>query len=66
MYLKCDLMQYNLRDLNAKFDVILIEPPLEEYQRSCGVTSSRFWAWEEIMKLEIEEIAAPRSFVFLW
>ncbi|XP_003740531.1 N6-adenosine-methyltransferase non-catalytic subunit [Galendromus occidentalis] len=66
MYLKCDLMQYNLRDLNSKFDVVLIEPPLEEYQRSCGVTSSRFWAWEEIMKLEIEEIAAPRSFVFLW
>ncbi|OQR77783.1 methyltransferase protein 14-like [Tropilaelaps mercedesae] len=66
MYLKCDLLQYNLCELNGKFDVILIEPPLEEYQRSCGVTNIRFWSWEEIMKLEIEEVAAPRSFVFLW
>jgi len=31
MYLKTDLLSYNLKELNCKFDVILIEPPLEEF-----------------------------------
>ncbi|XP_066584762.1 N6-adenosine-methyltransferase non-catalytic subunit isoform X3 [Prorops nasuta] len=58
MYLKTDLFSYNLKELNCKFDVILIEPPLEEYQRTCGVTN--------ILELDIGEVAANRSFVFLW
>ncbi|KAJ8944449.1 hypothetical protein NQ318_002146 [Aromia moschata] len=36
MYLKCDLATYDLKTINCKFDVILIEPPLEEYQRTMG------------------------------
>lgn len=67
MYLKCDLRQQgSLRQLDCKFDVILIDPPLEEYQRTQGVTKTKFWSWDDIMHLEIEEIAAPRSFIFLW
>lgn len=67
MYLKNNLRQPGqIRQLDTKFDVILIDPPLEEYQRTQGVTKTKFWSWESIMKLEIEEIAAPRSFVFLW
>ena len=67
MYLKSDLNQHgSLRQLNSKFDVILIDPPLEEYQRTQGVTKTKFWSWDDIMHLEIEEIAAPRSFIFLW
>lgn len=67
MYLKCDLRQPGqLRQLDCKFDVILIDPPLEEYQRTQGVTKTKFWSWDSIMQLEIEEVAAPRSFVFLW
>ncbi|KAG9509577.1 N6-adenosine-methyltransferase non-catalytic subunit [Fragariocoptes setiger] len=67
MYLKCDLRQFDFRELECKFDVILIEPPLEEYQRTQGrVTNTDFWSWDEIMKLRIEEVAAPRSFIFLW
>ncbi|XP_067144643.1 N6-adenosine-methyltransferase non-catalytic subunit [Centruroides vittatus] len=66
MYLKCDLETFDMRELNSKFDVILVEPPLEEYQRTYGVTNMKFWTWDEIMKLEIEEVAAPRSFIFLW
>lgn len=66
MYLKCDLEAFDMRELNSKFDVILVEPPLEEYQRTYGVTNMKFWTWDEIMKLEIEEVAAPRSFIFLW
>jgi mRNA (2'-O-methyladenosine-N6-)-methyltransferase len=66
MYLKCDLRQYDLRELKCKYDVILIEPPLEEYQRTHGVTNTEFWTWDDVMKLQIEEVAAQRSFVFLW
>ncbi|XP_022246345.1 methyltransferase-like protein 14 homolog [Limulus polyphemus] len=66
LYLKCDMETFELRELNCKFDVILVEPPLEEYQRSQGVSNSKFWTWDEIIKLEIEEVAAPRSFIFLW
>lgn len=67
MYLKCDLRQTGqLRELNCKFDVILIDPPLDEYQRTQGVTKTKFWSWDSLMHLPIEDIAAPRSFIFLW
>ncbi|KAG8230154.1 hypothetical protein J437_LFUL010405 [Ladona fulva] len=66
MYLKCDLQTFDMKDLRSKFDVILVEPPLEEYQRTMGVTNMEFWNWEQIMQLDIGEVAAPRSFVFLW
>jgi N6-adenosine-specific RNA methylase IME4 len=67
MYLKCDLRQQgSLAQLDSRFDVILIDPPLEEYQRTQGVTKTKFWSWDDIMHLEIEEVAAPRSFIFLW
>lgn len=66
MYLKCDLETFDFRELHCKFDVILVEAPLEEYQRTYGMTNMKFWTWEEIMKLEIEEITSCRSFIFLW
>lgn len=98
-YLQADLETFDLRDLKCKFDVILLEPPLEEYYRESGIIASeRFWTWDDvsatfitrlsdlflrlfsqedikvsslshslqIMKLEIDEISALRSFVFLW
>ncbi|KAI5712724.1 N6-adenosine-methyltransferase non-catalytic subunit [Diaphorina citri] len=66
MFLKCDVKEFNLKELNVKFDVIHIEPPLEEYQRTLGVTNMQGWSWDQIMQLEIGEVAAARSFVFLW
>ncbi|XP_027030205.1 N6-adenosine-methyltransferase non-catalytic subunit [Tachysurus fulvidraco] len=67
MYLQADPENFDLRDLKCKFDVILLEPPLEEYYRESGIIASeRFWTWDDIMKLEIDEISALRSFVFLW
>ena len=54
------------KSLDQKFDVILIEPPLEEYARSYGVTNIKFWDWDKIMALDIAEVSAQRSFVFLW
>lgn len=50
MYLKTDLLTYNLKELNCKFDVILIEPPLEEYQRTCGATNVQLWNWDQVSR----------------
>lgn len=73
MYLKVDLKSddFSLTDLKGKFDVILIEPPLEEYTRNALVNTDlrnnqSFWSWEEVMSLPIESIAAQRSFIFMW
>ncbi|XP_026473557.1 N6-adenosine-methyltransferase non-catalytic subunit [Ctenocephalides felis] len=74
MFLKCDLKTFDLKTLGCKFDVILIEPPLLEYQRVSGVGGSTVgssnatvtWSWEDVLTLDIAEVAAQRSFVFLW
>ena len=48
-YLQADLDAFDLRDLKCKFDVILIEPPLEEYYRESGIIASeRFWTWDDV------------------
>ena len=48
MYLKCDLETFKLADLKCKFDVILLEPPLEEYQ---GVHDKNYkhWSWKQVL-----------------
>lgn len=69
MYLKADLKTFDFGSLGTKFDVILIEPPLEEYFRGAVVASGapkNFWSWDEILALDIAEVAAHRSFIFLW
>ncbi|XP_005187763.1 N6-adenosine-methyltransferase non-catalytic subunit [Musca domestica] len=72
MYLKADLKTLDVKTLGTKFDVILIEPPLEEYARAApsvatvGGAPRVFWNWDEILNLDVGEIAAHRSFVFLW
>jgi len=66
MYLKCDLRNFNLSELGSKFDVILVEPPLEEYQRTAGVINMDLYTWDDIINLPIETVAAQRSFIFLW
>ncbi|XP_062547469.1 N6-adenosine-methyltransferase non-catalytic subunit [Armigeres subalbatus] len=70
MYLRADLKSFDLKALGTKFDVILIEPPLEEYARGGAAVAAgaprNFWSWDEILALDIGEVAAHRSFVFLW
>lgn len=67
MYLQADLDAFDIRELKSKFDVILLEPPLEEYYRETGIAANeKCWTWDDIMKLEIEELSGLRSFVFLW
>ncbi|KAL8506107.1 hypothetical protein ACS0TY_017098 [Phlomoides rotata] len=70
MYYKCDLREQVLSPefFGSKFDVILIDPPWEEYvHRAPGVTDHmEYWTFEEIMNLKIEAIADTPSFIFLW
>ena len=70
--IRCDLETFDLKQLNCKFDTILIEPPLEEYSRyilffifflngyllcrTYGVTQTKFWDWDKIMALDIGEV----------
>lgn len=66
MYLQCNLETFDLRDLHMKFDVILVEPPLEEYQRTQGAAFDKYWDWDEIETLDIPSVAAQRSFLWIW
>ncbi|PSS33398.1 Methyltransferase-like protein [Actinidia chinensis var. chinensis] len=70
MYFKCDLHEHVLSPefFGTKFDVILVDPPWEEYvHRAPGVTDHmEYWTFEEIMNLKIEAIADTPSFIFLW
>ncbi|XP_005112284.1 N6-adenosine-methyltransferase non-catalytic subunit [Aplysia californica] len=66
MYLQADLETFDLRDLNCEFDVILVEPPLEEYQRTQGAVFDKYWDWDEIESLDIPSVAAQRSFLWIW
>lgn len=50
MFLKCDLNTYDFKDLNMQFDVILVEPPLEEYQQTSG-SSAKLWNWNQVVFL---------------
>ncbi|XP_042478394.1 N6-adenosine-methyltransferase non-catalytic subunit MTB-like isoform X1 [Macadamia integrifolia] len=70
MYYKCDLREFVLSHefFGTKFDVILIDPPWEEYvHRAPGVADHvEYWTFEEILNLKIEAIADTPSFIFLW
>lgn len=48
-YLQADPEHFDLKDLKCKFDVILLEPPLEEYYRESGIShTERFWTWDDV------------------
>ncbi|XP_078116968.1 N(6)-adenosine-methyltransferase non-catalytic subunit METTL14 isoform X2 [Sander vitreus] len=51
MYLQADPEHFDLQDLKCKFDVILLEPPLEEYYRESGIShTERFWTWDDCLR----------------
>lgn len=48
-YLQADLEAFDIRELKSKFDVILLEPPLEEYYRETGITANeKCWTWDDV------------------
>ena len=68
-FLQADLKQLpiSVDTFGTKFDVVLIDPPWEEYgRRAPGISDFESWTWQEIRDLEIERITDPPSFVFLW
>lgn len=72
MYLKTDLKTFDLSSL-GKFDVILIDPPWEDYYINEPNKSfikndknDSFWSYDEIADLKIDSISENCSFLFLW
>ncbi|KAL1507424.1 hypothetical protein AB1Y20_015998 [Prymnesium parvum] len=69
---RVDLKTFDLTTLGTKFDVILIDPPWEEYRRrrvACGgddAADMEVWTPQEIMNLRIDAISDTPSFCFLW
>ena len=63
-YLQANLRTFDLNDLKCQFDSIIVDAPLEEYKTTA--TNEDYWNWDDIMRLDIESISAPRSFIFLW
>lgn len=65
MYYKCDLKEHVLSPdfFGTKFDVILVDPPWEEYvHRAPGITDDiEYWTPEEIMDLKIEVVHSLES-----
>lgn len=62
---------FHLTDLlPIKFDVVIIDPPLESYEwesvPSGGIDAKQVWSWDQIAALPIPQIVARESFVFLW
>eukprot|EP00850_Spirogloea_muscicola_P014065 SM000098S25145 [mRNA] locus=s98:541950:545487:+ [translate_table: standard] len=70
MYMRMDLRKQELSPelFGTKFDVILLDPPWEEYvRRAPGVADALdWWPAEDVLNLKVEAIADNPSFVFLW
>eukprot|EP00917_Polyrhabdina_sp_WS-2016_P006126 GHVP01013567.1.p1 GENE.GHVP01013567.1~~GHVP01013567.1.p1 ORF type:complete len:353 (-),score=71.04 GHVP01013567.1:1400-2458(-) len=68
-HMKVDLETFDLTSLNCTFDVVLIDPPWEEYSvRAAGAGGEELipWSLEEMMNLKVDAITAAPSFCFLW
>ncbi|CAJ0755473.1 1529_t:CDS:2 [Entrophospora sp. SA101] len=68
-YLKADLRTFDFKSLGTKFDVILIDPPLEEYCRRSPLIAGNnpdYLTYYELANLKIEDAAANPSFIFIW
>ncbi|CAL8465627.1 g5163 [Coccomyxa elongata] len=67
-YLNADLheLKLSVATFGTKFDVVLVDPPWEEYARRAPGIDIGTWLWQDIMKLEIENIVDTPSFLFLW
>lgn len=72
MHLKANIFDLDLTGF-PQFDVIVIDPPWEEYKNRVSTVSSRrptekleTLGYEEIRSLPIPRLSANPSFVFLW
>lgn len=49
-----------------RYDVILVDPPLEAYAWAAPHETHACWTWDEIGALPIPQLASRDSFLFLW
>ena len=72
MFKRVDLRSFDLTTLGTKFDVVLIDPPWEEYRRRAMAAGDdeaahmEVWSPKDIMALRIEAITETPSFCFIW
>ncbi|PNW88915.1 hypothetical protein CHLRE_01g050600v5 [Chlamydomonas reinhardtii] len=70
LFLRTDLRSTRLSPelFGTKFDVILVDPPWEEYVRRAPgmVADPEVWSWQDIQALDIEAVADNPCFLFLW
>ena len=59
-------LKLSVAAFGTKFDVVLVDPPWEEYARRAPGAELPVWPWQDIMRLEIEAIVDTPSFLFLW
>ena len=73
-YIKADLKDFDLPSL-GRFDVILIDPPWEEYSKRITNLNSKimesnkdisYWTYNELANLQVDAISNNPSFLFLW
>lgn len=72
VHLKADIFKLDLSNF-PQFDVVMIDPPWEEYKRRVANILSvpqtekmETLSYEEIKNIPIDRIAANPSFIFLW
>lgn len=72
MYIKSDLLSKDSNDFSlaeltgSEFDVILVEPPLHEYQTHNKIFFNKFYSWDDIKSIDIGSVTSQRAFIFLW
>jgi len=70
-HIQADLRSFDLESLMTKFDVIVVDPPWEEYrQRVVGGYRAKNdltpWSIEDIASLRVDLVSDTPSFCFIW
>ncbi|QRV85393.1 hypothetical protein RhiJN_13411 [Ceratobasidium sp. AG-Ba] len=61
-YLPCSSLS-TLVDMQVKFDVILLDPPVSESAEADG---KDYFSWADVQAMPIPALAAEPSFIFMW
>jgi N6-adenosine-specific RNA methylase IME4 len=72
MYMQCDLKTFDFSQLGTDFDVVLMDPPWEEYQERVSQTHVTWegdltpWTLADMENIPMNKIAKPTAFLFMW
>eukprot|EP01056_Protomagalhaensia_sp_Gyna25_P000874 Protomagalhaensia_sp_Gyna_25__873@NODE_1421_length_1851_cov_123_456402_g1146_i0_p1_GENE_NODE_1421_length_1851_cov_123_456402_g1146_i0NODE_1421_length_1851_cov_123_456402_g1146_i0_p1_ORF_typecomplete_len438_score69_02MTA70/PF05063_14/2_4e44EF_assoc_1/PF08355_12/1_6EF_assoc_1/PF08355_12/3_4e02_NODE_1421_length_1851_cov_123_456402_g1146_i0401314 len=69
-FLRCNLKRFDLASLGTQFDVILVDPPWEEYRRRTPgaprLPEDRTWSMQDLKDLRVDLLADNQCFLCLW